>query len=90
MTDPVTRSVVIHHYVSTACLHGLHDRCRRTCKFCDTPCRCVDCDHDDVVDATIVCGAQHPTHGWDCGLPEGHDGRHLADTTWWTWGDPAT
>jgi hypothetical protein len=29
-----------HHYVSTACLHGLCDeRCRRTCKFCDEPCR---------------------------------------------------
>lgn len=31
-----------HDYLSTACHHGLHPRCRRTCKFCDTPCRC-DC-----------------------------------------------
>jgi hypothetical protein len=29
----------VHHYVSTACLHGLCDeRCRSTCKFCDAPC----------------------------------------------------
>jgi hypothetical protein len=28
-----------HHYISTACQHGLCDnRCRRTCKYCDTPC----------------------------------------------------
>lgn len=28
-----------HHYVSTACMHGLCDeRCRSTCKFCDAPC----------------------------------------------------
>jgi hypothetical protein len=31
-----------HIYLSTACLHELHGRCRRTCKFCDTPCWC-DC-----------------------------------------------
>lgn len=29
-----------HDYLSTACLHGLHDRCRLTCKFCDVRCRC--------------------------------------------------
>lgn len=33
-----------HHYVSTACQHGLHDRCRRTCKFCETGCAC-GCGH---------------------------------------------
>ncbi len=31
-----------HVYVSTACQHGLHDRCRQQCKFCETPCLC-DC-----------------------------------------------
>jgi len=31
---------IAHHYVSTACLHDLHDRCRRTCKFCASPCAC--------------------------------------------------
>lgn len=30
-----------HEYLSTACYHGFHDRCRLTCKFCSTPCRCV-------------------------------------------------
>lgn len=29
-----------HNYLSTACLHGLHDRCRENCKFCAAPCRC--------------------------------------------------
>jgi transcriptional regulator with XRE-family HTH domain len=28
------------HYVSTYCIHGDHDACRRTCKTCDDPCRC--------------------------------------------------
>lgn len=31
-----------HVYVSTACLHGLHDRCRLQCKFCPSTCHC-DC-----------------------------------------------
>lgn len=30
-----------HSYVSTACEHGLHGRCRRTCKFCDSSCICL-------------------------------------------------
>lgn len=30
-----------HDYLSTACHHGLHDRCRKVCKFCPTACRCV-------------------------------------------------
>lgn len=29
-----------HDYTSTACKHLLHERCRRWCKFCSTPCRC--------------------------------------------------
>lgn len=35
-TSPATH----HHYLSTACTHGLHVRCRMTCKFCEAPCRC--------------------------------------------------
>jgi hypothetical protein len=35
-TPPAT----VHDYLSTACFHGLHDRCRLTCKFCAVPCRC--------------------------------------------------
>lgn len=31
-----------HIYVSTACQHDLHDRCRMTCKFCNDVCKC-DC-----------------------------------------------
>lgn len=30
----------VHAYVSTACLHEFHPRCRMTCKFCTVPCRC--------------------------------------------------
>jgi hypothetical protein len=29
-----------HEYLSTACYHGLHDRCRQTCKFCEAKCMC--------------------------------------------------
>ena len=34
-----------HNYVSTACEHGLHEQCRRTCKFCPAECLCPYCDH---------------------------------------------
>lgn len=30
-----------HGYLSTACAHGLHDRCRLRCKFCAEPCLCL-------------------------------------------------
>lgn len=33
-----------HAYLSTACLHGLHARCRLTCKFCGVMCSC-GCGH---------------------------------------------
>lgn len=36
---PIT---VPHMYVSTSCTHGLHTRCRLTCKFCTALCLC-DC-----------------------------------------------
>lgn len=29
-----------HVYTSTACQHGLHDRCRKACKFCGVACAC--------------------------------------------------
>jgi hypothetical protein len=29
-----------HDYTSTACLHDLHQSCRRNCKFCDSHCQC--------------------------------------------------
>lgn len=38
VTDPYEDT---HAYLSTACLHGLHGRCRRTCKFCEQPCLCL-------------------------------------------------
>lgn len=30
-----------HDYLSTACHHGQHDRCRKECKFCAVPCKCA-------------------------------------------------
>lgn len=33
------------HYVSTACVHGRHDDCRWTCKWCSGTCQC-ECHHD--------------------------------------------
>jgi len=37
-----------HVYISTACLHDMCEACRRSCKFCDSPCQCQrpDCTHD--------------------------------------------
>lgn len=29
-----------HDYLSTACFHGLHERCRKECKFCGQWCKC--------------------------------------------------
>lgn len=29
-----------HDYLSTACLHELHERCRMNCKFCGVGCKC--------------------------------------------------
>lgn len=30
-----------HDYLSTACYHGLCERCRKQCKFCSVSCRCA-------------------------------------------------
>jgi hypothetical protein len=30
-----------HIYLSTACLHGLHDKCREWCKYCGNKCVCM-------------------------------------------------
>lgn len=30
-----------HIYLSTACLHDLHLRCRMACKFCGEACLCL-------------------------------------------------
>lgn len=35
----------VHNYVSTACEHGLHEHCRRVCKFCEADCLCPYCNH---------------------------------------------
>lgn len=45
MTDTTTTP---HAYTSTACLHGEHDACRKTCKYCDVSCSCTECDHTSV------------------------------------------
>ncbi len=29
-----------HLYMSTACMHDIHDKCRLTCKYCGVPCTC--------------------------------------------------
>lgn len=64
-----------HHYVSTACLHKLHTRCRDVCKFCAAPCECpVEmCGHNadaatgeyDLLQRLAV--AIHNTPGFDTG-----------------------
>ena len=48
-----------HIYMSTACQHGLHDRCRKQCKFCEAKCSCschkggdANCQNQSVEPAT--------------------------------------
>lgn len=31
----------LHRYYSTACQHGIHVECRRSCKWCEAPCQCA-------------------------------------------------
>lgn len=38
----VIKSLRKHFYISTYCLHELHDDCRLNCKTCEEPCMC-DC-----------------------------------------------
>lgn len=42
MSKVAARISTAHSYHSTACQHGIHEQCRRTCKFCDQKCGC-DC-----------------------------------------------
>jgi hypothetical protein len=30
----------LHYHISTACLHSMHQGCRKQCKFCDALCAC--------------------------------------------------
>lgn len=35
----------MHQYLSTACFHGRHHKCRKTCKYCGATCICETCNH---------------------------------------------
>lgn len=38
--------MIKHRYLSTACFHELHHRCRIRCKFCDVQCEC-ECHEEE-------------------------------------------
>lgn len=40
-------------YLSTACRHGEHGKCRITCKFCNTECVCA-CHTKKVMENTVL------------------------------------
>lgn len=47
------------HYYSTYCVHGLHDRCRLTCKHCERYCRCnchrtLSVERDDFAGGAVA------------------------------------
>jgi hypothetical protein len=43
MTDPIVGHIEGEHvYLSTACMHGLYDKCREWCKYCGVKCVCVE------------------------------------------------
>lgn len=43
-----------HDYISTACQHELHDRCRKVCKFCDEACSCSCHREENTVTEVLV------------------------------------
>lgn len=73
--------MVRHRYVSTACQHDLHDRCRKTCKFCAEPCLCPCHENEQPprpgepldgtnIDVVLTTPAARPTCrgcGWEIG-----------------------
>ena len=52
-----------HSYTSTACFHGLHDRCRKTCKFCGVGCNC-SCGHPNSPPAKPKTAEERVTRKW--------------------------
>ena len=44
-----------HDYLSTACFHGLHERCRQQCKFCDVKCNCLCHTHFESAPNSASC-----------------------------------
>jgi hypothetical protein len=60
-----------HLYISTACQHALHDRCRERCKFCDAKCQCTQCSHSALAqpsgERTAAC---YPTPDEINALPD--------------------
>jgi hypothetical protein len=65
VTTSIDTKSGIHKYTSTACMHGLHDRCRQECKFCNATCRCT-CHKEPLVSrnkCTPMCRGfyHHPT-----------------------------
>lgn len=67
---PAAPETPTHDYLSTACYHGLCERCRKQCKFCSVSCRCVchapetptepqigTCDFSDVLHDLRDCKA---------------------------------
>jgi hypothetical protein len=57
-----------HDYLSTACLHGLHDRCRKQCKFCSVACKCA-CHATTAAPGYELIDTQVPVtavlHSWE-------------------------
>lgn len=47
-----------HAYVSTACVHEQHVRCRRVCKFCPAECAC-ECHRVMPSESPTVPGTPH-------------------------------
>lgn len=44
--DAAVADALASHYVSTYCMHDVHESCRLTCKFCTALCRCSCHDRD--------------------------------------------
>lgn len=59
--SPWTPPGKAHAYCSTACLHQLHGKCRRTCKYCGEPCWCA-CHGKELATGGIITAPIHIGH----------------------------
>ena len=65
-----------HDYLSTACYHGNHGQCRKTCKFCSTVCKC-SCHISEDATKARESGAQDQTE-WSI-TPDAEDAAFIVE-----------
>ena len=67
-------STIPRHYISTACHHEQHEKCRLDCKFCDAPCRCTCHKGEGAVSRRRLAGTRWRVLAHYA--PTGHNGMY--------------